>query len=386
MTDARMTGGQGRRVLFIDLQRPEPDRHASSLRASQLLTLLRDWQWQVDFLALVNTEPPGSTAVLDRLGVRLLPWLPTGAAEDFVAAEAAGYDLIYVAWTHAARRMLEPARRAAPAVPLIFDTHDVNHRREFREARISGNARTLARALVTKQNELAAVRRADVVLAITPADRDYLRDLVPEARIHTVEMWTEPQAVERAPEPALLLFVGNMGAPHNHDCVRYLATEVMPLLRQALPGATLLVAGQDVHPSLRELAAPDIVFAGWVPDLAPLLRRATLFLAPLRFGSGLKGKMLQAMACGLPIVASDIAAEGMPLVDGEDYLRVADPAGTVAAVRRLIADPGEGRRLAAHARATLARHYTRPAVEAQFSAALRAALEMPRVAGRSSLK
>lgn len=364
--------GQGRRLLFLDLLVPEPDRHASSVRAAQLLALLVGWGWQIDFLAVAQDQVPVDPRALENLGVTLLPWLPDGALEAFVGRILPRYDVVYMAWTLTARRLLPVLEAAAERPPLIFDTHDVNHRREFREARLSGNARTLARSLRTKENELRAIRVADVALTITDADRDYLRPLVPQAAIHTVEMWAEPRDLPRRPEPATLLFIGNMGAPHNHDCAIFLVQEVMPLLRPHLPALRLVLVGQEPHRLVRNLAAPDVEIAGWVADLDDWLARASLLLAPLRFGSGLKGKMLQAMANGLPIVASAIAAEGMPLRNEQDVLLAEGPVAIASAVRRLLADRSLGARLAEGARDTLLRHYGRDRIAAQLAQAIEA--------------
>lgn len=365
--------GHGRRILFIDLLAPEPDRHASSVRAAQLLALLTAWGWRVDFLPTAQPASHRAAQVLAELGVALLPCQPEGALGGFLAAILPRYDLLYVAWTPSARRVLSVLEQSARP-PLLFDTHDVNHRREFRQARLNGNARTLKRALRTKEAELATIKAASATLAITDSDRDFLRALVPSARLYTVEMWAEPYALERRPDPATLLFIGNMGAPHNHDSVLFLANEIMPLLRQRCPGVRLLVAGQSPHEEVLAVAAPDLEVLGWVPDLDPLLARASLLVAPLRFGSGLKGKMLQAMAAGLPIVASSIAAEGMPLHDGRDVLLADDAAAVAAAIARLLANPAEGLRLSAAARQTLLSHYGRERIAAQFAAALAAVL------------
>lgn len=364
--------GRGRRALFLDLLVPEPDRHASSVRVAQLLTLMREWGWRVDFLNCAPSDPPASTGLLDRLGVRLLPAMDMATIARHLAAHAADYALVYIAWVSVARRLMGVVRQAAPGKALLYDTHDVNHLREYRQARVNGNARTLARALRTRNSERAALLAADASLAITAADAAILGELAPAARLFTVGMWAEPDPVRRRPEPATLLFVGNMGAPHNHDCARFLAHEVLPLLRPGLPALCLVLAGPDHNELSQGVAGQDITITGWLADLRPQFERASLFVAPLRFGSGLKGKMLQAMAYGLPIVASRIAAEGMPLRDGHDFL-LADTAAEVAdAVRRLLADPAAAQALATAALRTLEEHYGRDLVAAQFARAVAA--------------
>src|SRR5690606_10015024 len=121
------------------------------------------------------------------------------------------------------------------------------------------------------------------------------------------------------------------------------------------------------------LAGPGIAVPGWIADLTPLYRDAGIFVAPLRFGSGLKGKMLTAMALAMPIVASSIAAEGIGLVDGVDYLCADTAADTAAAVLQLLGDPARAQRLGLSAQDRLVSRFGRERVAAQLAEALSAA-------------
>ncbi|MCW5772542.1 MAG: glycosyltransferase [Rhodospirillaceae bacterium] len=366
------------RLLFLDILAPQPDRHASSVRSAQLVELMAERGYAVDFAPLVPPQAREQAALIRALGATPLPWCDEDKRRAFLAEHACDYDVIYLAWTNVARRFIDAARAGAPGARIVFDTHDVNHVREYREARTSGNQNTLRRALRTRADEARAMGVADVTLAITEADAETLRKLVPTARVAVVTMWWQPaEPPPRAPGAPRLLYVGHYGAAHNYDAALHLAQDILPRIRAVVPEADLTLAGSDPPEAIAALAGPGVSVSGWQADLAPLYAAAGVFVAPLRFGSGLKGKMLQAMAHAMPIVASAVAAEGIGLADGIDYLAADSAEAVSAAVLRLIADPGLAQRLGAAARRRLVERYGRAAVAAQLDAALDMVLAHP---------
>jgi glycosyltransferase involved in cell wall biosynthesis len=126
-----------------------------------------------------------------------------------------------------------------------------------------------------------------------------------------------------------IVFVGGYQHPPNVDAVKYFAEEVMPMLRQKLPGIRFYAVGSKPPPDILALASEDVIITGFVEELNPLLDRMRVSVAPLRYGAGIKGKIGTAMAVGLPVVATSLAAEGMSLTDGENIL-VADGAEALA--------------------------------------------------------
>jgi hypothetical protein len=126
-----------------------------------------------------------------------------------------------------------------------------------------------------------------------------------------------------------IVFVGGYQHSPNIDAVQYFVTEIMPLLRQQLPGVRFYAVGSKVPAEIQVLASEDVIITGFVEDLTPLLDKMRISVAPLRYGAGIKGKIGTAMAVGLPVVATPLAAEGMSLTNGENIL-VADGAKAIA--------------------------------------------------------
>jgi glycosyltransferase involved in cell wall biosynthesis len=108
-----------------------------------------------------------------------------------------------------------------------------------------------------------------------------------------------------------MLFVGGFQHTPNVDAVSYFIHEIMPLLRQRLPGVVFHVAGSNAPEEIMAFACCDVVVHGFVEQIEPLLGSVRINVAPLRFGAGTKGKVVQAMSVGLPTVGTPIAFEGM---------------------------------------------------------------------------
>ncbi len=234
-----------------------------------------------------------------------------------------------------------PAIRAyAPQAHVIYDTVDLHGLRLEREARVKGDRELWERARHCKKVEKVNLRSADTVVAITEHEREMILDLVPDAHvmvipnIHIVadDSLFPPTGREG------LLFIGHYLHSPNADAVTYFVHEILPLVKQRIPRAKFFMVGSSMTEEVLGLAGTEVEAVGFVPDPAPYFRRCRVFVAPLRFGAGMKGKIGQSISLGLPVVTTSVGAEGMGLVDGESVL-IGDTAPEFAdAVVRLYTD------------------------------------------------
>ena len=217
-----------------------------------------------------------------------------------------------VAWPY-----LMMARRVLPGVPFIFDTVDLHHLREEREAQLSENPAHAVRARTTRELELAFIRAADATFVVSPFEKELLGSVVPGARVFVVPT---VHAVRQEPVSAVgrdgMVFVGSFAHPPNADAIRWFLVEVLPLVRESLPHIGVTVVGRDAPPDVRALADEGVTFAGWVADLEDVYGRARVAIAPLRYGAGLKGKVGEAMSYGVPVAGTSVAVEGMQIEHG----------------------------------------------------------------------
>ena len=157
-----------------------------------------------------------------------------------------------------------------------------------------------------------------------------------------------PSGVIQLKEPAhpetaspVMLHVGTGDWPPNVDAVLWFLVEMFPLIKKAVPGATFVAAGRNTPDSILERHnGCDIKIHGFVEDLSQLYADAAVFISPLRFGSGIKIKILDAMARGLPVVATSTALEGLPFVEADGVIGCDTISAFVRETERLLSDPG----------------------------------------------
>jgi glycosyltransferase involved in cell wall biosynthesis len=144
----------------------------------------------------------------------------------------------------------------------------------------------------------------------------------------------------------------------NVDAMTYFAERIFPLVQRRVPTAELLIVGQTPGPEIRRLARrPGIRVTGWVPDVDPPLQSAAVFVAPLRVARGIQNKVLQAMAAGVPVVATPAALGGINAAPDRDVLVGATPEGFAAQTVRLLMDRELRQRLGRAGRAFVAEHH-----------------------------
>lgn len=158
-------------------------------------------------------------------------------------------------------------------------------------------------------------------------------------------------------KPATILFTGNYEYAPNVDAARLLAAEIFPQVRARVPHASLWLVGHAPPPSLQALQSDRIRVTGRVADVRPYLAEATVFVSPLRVGAGIKNKVLEALASGLPVVASPISADGIAARHGEEML-IVPPEAMAEAVIATLKDKALQARLSARGRALIEARYT----------------------------
>lgn len=117
-----------------------------------------------------------------------------------------------------------------------------------------------------------------------------------------------------------VVFTGNMGYPPNVDAARFIADEIFPLLLKQFPNASLLISGANPHPKVLALQSDKVTVSGWVPDIRESYAKSRIFIAPMRIGTGLQNKLLEAMAMGLPCITSLLANQALGAKENEEIL------------------------------------------------------------------
>jgi glycosyltransferase involved in cell wall biosynthesis len=268
------------------------------------------------------------------------------------------------------------AQYAVPVagLPKVLDMHNIESlllRRYARAYRPS--PRSLYAALTAwklRRYEVRHVQGFDRVLTCSEVDRRYAVEVLgcPSAQVipNGVDA-AGPWPARDLDAPPSLVFVGRMDYVANEDAAIRLATEILPIVWHTHPQVRLYLVGQQPPPRLQALAAdPRIIVTGFVPEVRTFLDRATVFVAPLRYGSGTRLKLLEAMAMARPVVSTSLGCEGLDLRPGEHLLVADSPTAFAGAVVSLLRCPASRARLGRAAREHVARRYDWSAIQARL--------------------
>lgn len=265
--------------------------------------------------------------------------------------------------------------------PSILFTHNVEAEIWRRHAENAANP--ISKILMTQQwrrmlrFEERALARFDLVLAVSDADRQTFQQLYPDALhapAHVVQTGVDTAyfaPAESAVRRAHLVFTGSMDWLPNEDGMLYFVREILPLVRDAEPEATLSIIGRAPTPAVTRLAeAAGIEVTGRVDDVRPHVAAGAVYVVPLRIGGGTRLKIFEAMAMGKAVVSTTIGAEGLPVSSGQNVVIADEPARFAQAVVHLIRDTADRRRIEREARALVVEHYDWSAVSQDFDDAL----------------
>jgi len=148
-------------------------------------------------------------------------------------------------------------------------------------------------------------------------------------------------------DPNTISFIGRMDYYPNQECMADFCAKTLPLLRAQRPNIKLVIVGADPSPAMRKLGElPGVTVTGSVPDVRPYVRASALMVAPLNIARGTQNKILEAMAMGVPVVTSTVAAGGVDAQSEAHFLVADTPAGYAQAILRILDNPAERQRLA----------------------------------------
>ena len=214
----------------------------------------------------------------------------------------------------------------------------------------------------------------DCVVAVSREDRELMQQEYGVERIYDVPTGVDTAffrpsgKLKRKPEN--LVFTGSMDWLPNEDAIRYFTEQILPRIKQAVPGVTLTVVGRDPYPGLVELSKrdPSVVVTGRVEDVRPYMEEAAVYIVPLRIGGGTRLKIYEAMAMEKPIVSTSIGAEGLPVAGGEEIILADTPESFADAVVTLLRQEDRATEIAKRAAAKVREQFGWDTVADSFAA------------------
>jgi O-antigen biosynthesis protein len=318
-TAARKANGR-RIVLFLDAQVPTPDQDAGSRSVCCYMEFFLRAGWAVKFMADNFEECQPYTRRLEAMKVEMLVgsyyqrnW------KTWLKRNGLLLDAVIISRSQVAKKWAETLRQFTPA-PLLYYGHDLLSRSLRRASEQLGDPQFLKSARDHEIAEQAAIYDTDFTYYPSSEEVRLLSRLHPKKRIARLPLYVldPPQrGGEGARAGDGILFVGGFNHRPNEDAVLWFVATAWPLIFNSWPGCVFHVAGSKPTDKILALASERIHIHGYLPenDLAALHRSCRLAVAPLRYGGGVKGKILQAMHLGTPVVTTPIGAEGL------DWLR-----------------------------------------------------------------
>lgn len=330
------------KLQFISRVTPEPNARGNAAYMLSLMAGLERFGVEVEFTLLKGAPGEAPPAAWDAL--------PTPGECAFARERMAASlpDAVLVNYMHLAD-LLDHAPAGALKCILTHDVCCLRHESFCREgARLDGT-------VWSREREAGLLAKAELLVAIQAEEAAALRGLAPQAEVILAPMSMTPRPSTGPSLPGRCLFVGS-DADHNRFSLLWFLDEVWPLVLAARPGATLSVCGTVNHRIKRQF--PSVAMHGRVDDLEPEYRAAEAVLVPLRVGSGLEIKLVEAMGCGKTCVVSTRGLSALPPDCREAVLSGEDAASFAQAVLRALDDPALRRALGARALACATEHFS----------------------------
>jgi len=273
-----------------------------------------------------------------------------------------GFDVFYVDGLLMAQYVMDSGLKR----PAIIDLHDCMTLLFDRTMRIERNwLRKLALYLETRSMarcERSLSRVFSTIITNSPVDEAYLKGVAPAANTLTIGNGVDTaffSPAETEGDLRQLIFTGVMNYGPNEDAAIHFAENILPLIQQRRPDVQFWIVGKDPTAKVRRLSEhTGVHVTGGVPDVRPYLEKAGIFVCPLRYGTGVKNKLLAALAMQKPVVATRQSLDGLDLREDEDLLVADEPAEFAAKVVQLIEDTDHGPRLARSGRALVRDRYS----------------------------
>lgn len=362
-----------RRAVFIDETVPTPDQDAGSLAATRHIRALMRLGYKVTFLPSDNLARLSPyVEQLQRIGVECIYQPYCASVEEYFRQCRVPIDLVYLHRFGSASKYIGIVRRHQPAARVLYNVADLHFLRLQREAELTADDALARRARQVRAQELAAVHAADVTIVHSPVEKQLLGDEAAGAHVCVVPWSYSPApAADGGSATEGVVFVGGFRHAPNVDAAKWLVREVMPLVWHDLPALRCTLVGSHMPDEIRALGSHRVEVPGHVPDLMPIYRRRRVAVAPLRFGAGIKGKVLEAFAAGLPCVMTPTAAEGIPLTPALGSCLVHESAKSLAAaIVALHQDLAAWQAAVEAGQALIAQHYSDAAMDAALTTAL----------------
>lgn len=329
---------RGLRILMIDNSFPRLGQDAGSYAAMQEIRMLLALGCKLTFLPNNLLHLGMHVERLQNMGVECVYAPFHGSVREFLERRASEFDAVYITRYVVAEKIIPIVRQHSEA-KIIFNNADLHFLREMRTAIQAGQS-DLSDVAKTRERELAVMRAVDVVLSYSDIELEIISShLLGNEKLFRCPWVLHPASV--AAEPHLrhgISFLGGFAHPPNRAAVDWFLFNVMPELNRRRPELTFHIWGSHLPENSGWDNVPGVVVEGYAETLDEVFNNTRVFIAPLQAGAGIKGKVLDSLAFGVPTVLSPVAAEATGLIDGSSTLVARSPEQWITHIEQLLDD------------------------------------------------
>ena len=315
---ARDRSSKKQHIFMLDHYVPTFDKDAGSRQMYCYISILQKHGYMIHLLGDNRLHDEPYTGAFQQLGVEVLygAWYAPRELMNWFRKNNGFLDYAFLNRAHIACDYF-PIIRRYPDIKLVYYGHDVGHIRLQREYEVTGDKNLLSEISSSKVQELALYSSSDAVMCVGDFECSYLKKNVPDIPVYNMPIFVYdhfPETCEPFENRKDILFVGGFNHRPNKDGVLWFVREVLPSVIERIPDVRFHIAGSNMPDELKKMAGEHIVIEGFVSDekLEYLYRSSRIVVAPLRFGAGVKGKIIEALYNRSAVVTTSIGAEGIP--------------------------------------------------------------------------
>ncbi|MFA6160261.1 MAG: class I SAM-dependent methyltransferase [Parcubacteria group bacterium] len=301
-------------ILYVDRGIPEYDKDAGSFITFQYLKIFKNLGYDVIFWPQDKIKNESYANQIKNLGIELM--FDEISPQCFLENFGKNLDIAMLSRPMAGVAFIYDLRKYSKA-KIIYVGHDLHYLREKRGSGL-GNKCDYKK---TKLTEFSIMKKADSSLFFSDKEIEIIKKEDPTIKAITIP-WIEnisnKKTVIDLNKKNKIVFLGGFSHAPNADAVRWFHDEIYPILKRKISSFEVLIIGSNVPVEITEMQKDDFQIKGYIKeqDLEKIFSEARVFIAPLRFGAGFKGKIAKAMSFGIPVVTTEIGAEGVGLKDG----------------------------------------------------------------------
>lgn len=301
------------RILIVDYEFPEYNASSGGLRLEQMIRIFLNAGYEVTFLSIdYFLHPPNSKQVprykeyLESLGVICYQSLNDELPSKFSHELKKKFDVCIICRYYMFNRYAKCIRDITACKTLILDTVDAHYVREQRKEKVLGES---GHWKATKHLECEAVNDADIVWTVSQEDASAFQRK--DIRIVPNIYPKNNNKLMSFSDRTGIVFIGNYKHDPNLDAVKWFVSDILPIINRVMPEQEFYAGGAYSKGSIDIIKTKGYRYFQWQADLFPFLGERLVGVAPLRYGSGVKGKIGSYMSAGLPVVTTSIGAEGL---------------------------------------------------------------------------